>query len=140
MPQNSNAFIFEDKRYKAREVKMLQFVLKLQKNEIMFESMIKSKILNQKDKKIFKMNSSKVAKKFNILIGNERVRAANLVNFMIKPKIDSKIDLSSFVLIDSDKYYEFFNKAKAHKEPLAINYLQASCFLNLIKEFNAFKK
>ncbi|RMZ96948.1 transcription elongation mitochondrial [Brachionus plicatilis] len=136
LPQSSNAYIFEDKRYKAREAKMLQFVLKLQKNEIMLESLVKSKLLNQKDKKLFKMNSSKVAKKFNILVGNERVRAADLVQFMIRPKTDFELMFSNFLLADSDKYYEFFSKAKNQKEPLAINYLQASCFFNLLKDFN----
>lgn len=140
IPQRSNAFIFEDKRWKAREAKMLQFVLKLQKNQVMFESLVKSKILNQQDKKIFKMNSSKVAKEFNILVGNERVRASELVQFMIKPKGELESVFNDFVLSGSEKYYEFFIKAKTQKEPLAINYLQASCFFNLMKIFNCAKK
>lgn len=119
---------------------MLQFVLKLQKNEVMFESLIKSKILNQQDKKLFKMNSSKVAKEFNILVGNERVRASELVQFMIKPKTELESAFNNFFLSGSEKYYEFFIKAKIQKEPLAINYLQASCFFNLIKNFNYTKK
>lgn len=82
------------------------------------------------------MNSSKVAKKFNILVGNERVRAADLIQFMIKPKENFHINFNSFVLGASDKYYDFFSKSKNHKEPLAINYLQASCFLNLIRDSN----
>lgn len=92
--------------------------------------------MDQPDKKLFKMNSNKVAKKFNILVGNERVGAADLIQFMIKPKDNFHLDFSNFSLIGSDLYYDFFCKAKNQKEPLAINYLQASCFLNLVRDFD----
>ncbi|CAF0881641.1 unnamed protein product [Brachionus calyciflorus] len=136
IPKESNAYIFEEKRYKARETKMFQYILKLQRGEIMLQSLLKSKILNQVDKKIFKMNSGKVAKKFNILVGNERVRASNLMQYMIKPKADFHLDFDKFILGDSDRFYDFFSRANDQKEPLAINYLQASCFLNLIRDFD----
>lgn len=100
--------MFEEKRYKAHESKLLQYVLKIQRSEIMMQAVIKSKLMNQKDRKLFKMNSAKVAKKFNLLVGNERVRAADLIQFMIKPKENFDVNFDTFVLGSSDKYFDFF--------------------------------
>lgn len=139
----SNAYLFETKRYKAREIKLLPYILKLQSKDIIMQSIVRNYILNNEQQnqnsemKFFKLNSNKVAKGFNLLLGNERVKTANLVHLMISQNINSSTfnnkRLKGYILEVHNGFKDFFEKT-LHKEPLAINYLQASSFLKIIKD------
>lgn len=159
IPRDTNAFIFEIKRYKARDLKILPTVMKIQRSEVVMQSIVKSSILNNQCRgekiasnrqidesapgpiaqKIFLLNASRLGRMFDLLIGNERVKSANLVNLMLKQSLNPNEEIigarsrvKKLVLNAKPEHSEFFLKS-SHKEPLAINYLQASCFAYIVK-------
>lgn len=155
IPKDTNAFLFEIKRYKARDLKFLPTVLKIQRSEVIMQSIVKNSILNSLknsspssnedaptnsiNQQIFLLNASRVGRMFDLVVGNERVKSANLVSLLLKQSINPSEEILNIrsrirrlILKVTPEHQELFLKSK-HKEPLSINYLQASSFAHIVK-------
>lgn len=91
------------------------------------------------EQKLFRLNSSKVGRLFELVIGNERVKSANLVELMLKQSLNkeeiilnNRSRVRNFLLDVTVENYEFFSKSH-HKESLSIVFLQAASFVKAVK-------
>lgn len=141
--------MFETRIYRTKNVKVLPLLMKMQRNEIILYSIIKSGFnkINEPDinkQKIFTINSFKLAKELRLIIGNERVESSNLVmNLINKYQNDQeyeKNNYNDYILKVEARHKEFFFKSHVDKkEPLAKSYLQAAYFVKLVKYLNMVK-
>ena len=131
-------------------MKILPTILKIQRCEVIMQSIIKNSIVNRstiKDEQnsvaqqIFQMNATRVGRNFELVVGNERVKSANLVALMIKQSLDKESHILNeksrarkFMLNLTQEIHDFYLKEVRHKEPLSITFLQAASFCNLVKQ------
>ncbi len=129
--------LFETKKYGARDVKIVPFILKLHRLDLIMQTLVKTKtkverIDNDTTHEVLTLDSRKLAKKFGILVGNERVKSADLVNKMIQGNADKNLDMC---LSMEEQIFNNYSKSQQEvKEPLALNYLRTACFLNIYKD------
>jgi hypothetical protein len=136
IPNGNQAYLFESKKYVGRDTKIIPYLLKLQRYDLLMQAIIKNSIVlssKQNECQMFILNSRKLAKKFEILIGNERVKSSELVFKFLHP-IDKENEihkLKSLALNYELQFTDFFKRAPNElKEPLALNYVRAACFYN----------
>ena len=138
-------------------------MIRIHQNEIILKAIIKSYINNQKlisnnqsieYQKIFSINSTKEAKGYKLLVGGERINSSELVSKMLKedplnPKDVNLIDIKKkMFLLDVPQFFKDFFVQKINdgsiknsetrysvREPLSKNYLQAACFIRVLKNF-----
>ncbi len=150
VPKNSSVYLFETRVYRTKNVKILPLLMKMQRNETILHSIIKSGFNKKnesdviKNQKIFTINSFKLAKELRLVIGNERVQSSNLVMNLINQHNQKneyeKNDYDDYILKVQSKHREFFFKSHVDKkEPLSKSYLQAAYFIKLVKNFNSHK-
>jgi hypothetical protein len=165
LPKASSVFLFETRRYKSKQSKYVTFLIKIHQCELVLKSIIKSFINSQNhlasnqidfmpSQKIFSINSTKEAKEFKLLVGGERINSTELVTKILKSDSlnsnDAQLDEikeKMFLLNTPQKFIDFFNKPTGDtffgdpeikysiREPLSKNYLQASCFIKILKRF-----
>lgn len=149
LPKDTNAYLFEIKRYKARDLKFLPTVLKIQRSEVIMQTIVKNSIINNSngslnnetpiEQKIFLLNASRIGRMFDLVVGNERVKSSNLVALMLKQNLKPDEEIlgprsrARRLILDVTQENQDFFARSTHKEPLSINYLQASCFVNIVK-------
>lgn len=148
MPQKSSAYLFEQRKFKTSDLKVLQHILKMQRDEIVLQCIIKKSFSsNDIEQKMFVLDSNKVAKQFRLFVGGERVISSDLVHSLLtkhnqEPTHDSNQTPSLKIKYDllqtpDDLKDIFFHSKQSLKEPLAKTYLQAACFLNILKNLLA---
>ncbi len=160
LPKQSSVFLFETRLYKSKQSKYVTFLIKIHQCELVLKSIIKSFINTQNrlaskqidvmpSQKIFTINSTKEAKEFRLLVGGERINSTELVTKILKSHASNSNDAQlneikekMFLLNTPQKFIDFFNKPAddpeikySIREPLSKNYLQASCFIKLLKRF-----
>ncbi len=133
--------LFETKKYGARDIKIVPFILKLNRLDLVMQTIakIKSKSVRITDtdltQEVLTLDSRKLAKKFGILVGNERVKSADLVNKMIQGSIESTDkNLNLCLNMDEQLFNNYAKSVQELKELMALNYLRAACFLNIYKD------
>ena len=126
-------------------------------NEIVLKSIIKSFMNNKmqtdglkfKQQQLFTVNSTMEAKQFKLLVGGERIHSSELVHQMLNYDFllkNANFSKKYFNLITSANLKNHFNSLTnveskedpksfiLMKEPLSKNYLQASCFMKIMKD------
>jgi hypothetical protein len=144
MPK-STAYLFEVKRYKARDLKLLPYILKLKTCEVIMQSVVKSSLLaantngKEESSRLFRLNPNRVAHHFHLLLGNERVKTSDLVHLLINqgtevgvPALQSDL-LNKLILKVPTEIRHAFNNSM-HRESLSLNFLQASVFLKIKRD------
>jgi len=146
IPKNCQAYIFESRRYKTYETKYIPLMIKINRYEIILQSILKNnadKMSNEKHPSIYTLNRSFVAAKFRMVVGSERVMSIDILKAIQNVKKSNYIPdyLSELSLNNTDDFYEYLNGVRnsAIKESLAKNYLQASCFFKKLKYVKYFK-
>lgn len=115
-------------------------MLNLQRLETIFQCIIKAETAREAadTTKIFNMSARGMAKKFEIFVGNERVKSAGLVETLIRSSqagLDPLAKNNEVMLNISDELKQnYLQSAKELKEPMALSYLRATCFYNIYKK------
>ena len=146
IPTDCSAYIFETRNYKSFDAKLVPFLIKMNRFELILQSIIKSQIkaemeqqgLTESHKKIYSLNRLVVGRKFRLLVGNERTMSSDIVNFILRQQTNPDyLYLTNMALKESDKFKEFYESITDSqvKESFSKNYLQAACFVNNIMQF-----
>lgn len=150
MSKESSVFLFETRSYKIKQAKLVPYLIRVNRNETIFQSVIKN-FINQNNrndttntiqKKIFTVNSMRLAKQLRLFIGGERIHSSDLVRTLLNNDLSQEATtykdmyLRKYVLRMSPTFFDFYMKDKqvnnSIREPLAKSYLQASCFLRIL--------
>ena len=138
MPKTCSAYLFETRKYKAVDAKYVPLMIKINRYEIIFQSIIKNYLnKNNNQAKIFNLNRLNVGKKFRIVIGNERVQSSDVVNFILRKQENADYSyLNELSLQNPTSFIEYYNNQKNSqiKESISINYLQCACFVKSIRD------
>jgi hypothetical protein len=145
--EEDSILLFETKKYGARDLNIVPFLLKLYRLDLIMHSIAKCRVKHAAiEGRFFEMramDSRKLARRFNIMVDNERVNSADLVSTMIRYSTNMsdearRANLASMnpVLADSDLILNvpdnlmnnYRSLGEEFKEPLALNYLRAACF------------
>ena len=113
MPKDSSAYLFETRRYKAADVRIVPFLMRIHRSEVILQSIYETKIrLDQrksleskgpdeessradqsaaKFQKVYTINSRRVALGLDLFIGNERINSTNMVDELIKYRMSKPV-------------------------------------------------
>ncbi len=138
MPKTCSVYLFEARKYKAVDAKYVPLMIKINRYEIIFQSIIKNYLNREKKSaRIYNLNRLNVGKKFRIVVGNERVQSSDVVNFILrKQENDDYTYLNELALKSPDSFEEYFNTQinSQIKESISKDYLQCACFVKSIKD------
>jgi hypothetical protein len=147
IPQKSSVYLFEQRKFKTSDLKVLQHILKMRSDELILQCIIKQSFSsNDIEQKIFLLDSIKVAKQFRLFVGGERVVSSDLVHsLLVKHKNEPTHAFNQLLALKTngdllktpDELKNIFLQSnQSLKEPLAKSYLQAACFLNILKDLS----
>ena len=142
------AFVFESRRYKTLDIRFVPLMMKIHRQELMLQCLLKeylNSLSNKRDFfKVFSLNREHVGKKFRIVVGNERTTSGDIVkHIMYRNTSDPNfLHLNDLSLKESREFKRYFKAIKETniRESIAKNYIQASCFvkkLNYVKYFKS---
>ena len=138
MPIDSEAILLEQKRYEARNIKIVPLMLRLYRLDLVMQCIIKSRLTmpNKMLREVFFLDSTRLSRKFKLLVGNERVKSSNLVTNILMNKEESNVKgLNHKLHLSEETASAFLNCKNQEKEPLALIYIRALCFFNTYKKF-----
>ena len=146
IPIDCSAYIFETRNYKSFDAKLVPFLIKMNRFELILQCIIKSQIkaemeqqrLAESHKKIYSLNRLVVGRKFRLLVVNERTMSSDIVNFILRQQTNPDyLYLTNMALKESDSFKVFYESITDSqvKESFSKNYLQAACFVNNIMQF-----
>lgn len=106
MPKDSSAYLFETRRYKAIDVRIVPFLMRIHRSEVILQTIFETKLrlgqlkslddqqtanengpAQQPFQRVYTINSRRVAQSLDLFVGNERMNSANMVDELIKYKM-----------------------------------------------------
>jgi hypothetical protein len=133
----------EKRIYRYPYARLVPYIVNAQLLEIVIQSIIKYKFHKEY---IFKIDNKESAKKFKLLVGNERVTSTDLVTKLLNIQLENMKDgavKSNIKVLDMPlKFHDFYNRLtdfRKVKEPLATTYLQAMGFIEIIRSISDIK-